>query len=285
MPTYFNPYTDFGFKKLFGEDANKDILMDFLNSILPSKHQIKTLNFRNTEQLGPLPVNRRAVFDIFCESKKGEKFIVEMQKSVQHYFKDRALFYAAYPIREQAPKGAKSGEEWDYNLDAVYFVGILNFKYEAETEKALFMRDVSLRDKFGNEFFDKLHFYFFQMPLFKKRENELKTHADKWLYFLKHLTSFDHIPSIFGEKVFKKAFHTAELGQLSSEELFNYEHSLKILRDNYAVDKTMFDLGKSEGKSERDKEIARSMLADGISIKTITKHTGLSPKEIEKLTK
>ncbi|MGL4593289.1 MAG: PD-(D/E)XK nuclease family transposase, partial [Thermoguttaceae bacterium] len=117
MSRYINPYTDFGFKKLFGEEASKVLLIDFLNSLLPEKHQVKTLDFRNTEQLGPGAIDRRAIFDIFCEAKSGEKFIVEMQKAKQHYFKDRALFYAAFPIRDQAQKG----DDWDFQLQSVYF--------------------------------------------------------------------------------------------------------------------------------------------------------------------
>ena len=106
---YFNPYTDFGFKKLFGEEANKELLIDFLNSLLPEEHSVQTLEFRNTEHLGFSEVDRWAVFDIFCQAKSGERFVVEMQKVKQLYFKDRALFYAVLPIVEQAVKG-----KWDF---------------------------------------------------------------------------------------------------------------------------------------------------------------------------
>ena len=90
------PYTDFGFKRLFGEEANKDLLIDFLNTFLPEKHRGKTLEFRNTEQLGVISFDRKAVFDIVCEAENGEHFIVEMQKAKQDWFKDRTLFYAAF---------------------------------------------------------------------------------------------------------------------------------------------------------------------------------------------
>ncbi len=100
QPKYINPYTDFGFKKLFGEEANKDLLTDFLNQILPPKHQIKTLTFKNPDHLGEFVGERKAVFDIFCEGENGEKFIVEMQKAKMQFFKDRAIFYTTFPIRE-----------------------------------------------------------------------------------------------------------------------------------------------------------------------------------------
>ena len=110
MVRYINPYTDFGFKKLFGEEASKDLLADFLNTLLPERHQIHTLEFRNPELLGPTSADRRAVFDIYCENNKGEQFIVEMQKAEQEFFKDRSVYYISYLIRQQG----KKGKNWNY---------------------------------------------------------------------------------------------------------------------------------------------------------------------------
>lgn len=98
---YVNPYTDFGFKKLFGKEASKELLRDFLNELLPPHHRIAELG----NQLPELVESRSAVFDIFCQSASGERFIVEMQKAKQNYFKDRTVFYSTFPIREQAQKG------------------------------------------------------------------------------------------------------------------------------------------------------------------------------------
>ncbi len=242
---YFNPYTDFGFKKLFGEEANKDLLIDFLNSLLPGEHSVQTLEFRNTEQLGFSESERRAVFDIFCQAKSGERFVVEMQKAKQIYFKDRSLFYVARPIVEQAIRG-----DWDFKLAAVYLIGILDFEYDEGEERRKFMRDVTLKDQDGDEFYHKLRFKFLQMPLFTKTESELETQRDKWVYFLKNLENFDSIPSILREPVFEKAFHTAELAAMCPKERESYENDLQIYRDNMAVLKTAKVEGKVEGKVE-----------------------------------
>ena len=271
MSKYINPYTDFGFKKLFGEEANKDLLIDFLNTILPEKHRIKSLSFRNTEQLGPVNADRKAIYDIFCEAENGEKFIVEMQKAKQLYFKDRALFYAAFPIRDQAEKG----DEWEFELKAVYFVGILDFEYDENEERRKFKRDVSLKDQDGDLFYEKLRLIFLQMPLFTKTESELETRQDKWLYFLKNLVRFDQIPVILNEPIFEKAFETAEIARMSKTELTQYEANLKVYRDNYAVLQT--------ARYEEKIEIARNMKKDGLPSEQITKYTGLSKKEIEEL--
>ncbi|MGL4595378.1 MAG: Rpn family recombination-promoting nuclease/putative transposase [Thermoguttaceae bacterium] len=242
---YINPYTDFGFKKLFGEEANKDLLIDFLNTLLPEKHRIATLTFQNLESLPDSFAERRAVFDIFCESASGEKFIVEMQKAKQHYFKDRAIFYASYPIRKQGKKG-----DWNFQLNAVYLVGILDFEYDETEERRKFQRDVSLKDQDGDMFFDKLNFIFLQMPLFKKQEAELQTHRDKWFYFLKNLSDFERIPQILKEPIFERAFETAEFAKMSLEEQDQYEQQLMIYRDNFSVVQTAREEGKIEGKIE-----------------------------------
>ena len=113
-PKYMNPYTDFGFKRLFGMEANRDLLVDFLNQVLPPEHQIQELSFRNSESLAELPFIRKAIFDIHCKGVNGESFIVEMQKEKLEYFKDRSLFYVSFPIQEQARKG-----EWNFKLSHI----------------------------------------------------------------------------------------------------------------------------------------------------------------------
>jgi predicted transposase/invertase (TIGR01784 family) len=163
MSKYINPYTDFGFKKLFGEEANKDLLIDFLNQLLPAHHQIAELSFRNSENLGEMLHERKAIFDIHCQSITGERFIVEMQKAKINFFKDRSLFYSTFPIREQAQKG-----DWDFRLTPIYMIAVLDFQYDEKEERQKFLRSVNLKDQDGDVFYDKLNFKFIQMPLFKK---------------------------------------------------------------------------------------------------------------------
>lgn len=100
---YINPFTDYGFKKIFGEEPNKDLLLDFLNELLWNEQgEIKSLSYIKNEQLGTTGLDRRAIFDLYCENERGEKFIVELQKARQDFFKDRTVYYSTFPIREQA---------------------------------------------------------------------------------------------------------------------------------------------------------------------------------------
>jgi len=274
---YLNPFTDFGFKKIFGEEASKPLLLDFLNALLPISGKIVELTFKNNEQIGQTDLDRKAIYDIYCENEKGEKFIVELQKAKQNYFKERAIFYATFPIREQAEKG-----EWNYNLKAVYCIGILDFTfddYETEPEKTEVVHTIKLKNQNGKIFYDKLTFIYLEMPNFKRKETELETRLDKWLFFIKNLEDFQTIPTIIADEVFNQAFEKAELAKFGQKDLYDYEMNLKIYRDYKNTVNTAFDEGKLEGKLET----AKSLKKLGVSIKTIIEATGLTKLEIERL--
>ena len=270
---YLNPFTDFGFKKIFGEEASKPLLLDFLNALLPKADKIVDLVFKNTEQLGQTDLDRKAIYDIYCENEKGEKFIVELQKAKQNYFKERTVYYSTFPIREQAEKC-----EWNYNLKAVYCIGILDFTfddYENEPEKSEVVHTIKLKNQNGKTFYEKLTFIYLEMPNFKLSENQLVTRLDKWLYFIKYLEDFQTIPVIIADDIFNQAFEKAELAKFEQSELANYENSLKNYRDLKSVIVTAFSDGKTE--------VAKMMKLENEPIDKIIKYTGLTKDEIEKL--
>jgi len=140
---YINPFTDFGFKRLFGEEPNKYLLLDFSNEILKNQQgKIIDLTYLKTEKLGISEQDRRAIFYLYCENEKGEKSIVEMQKSKQNFFNDRSIYYSTFPIQEQAQKS-----DWNYELKAVYTIGILDFVFDSDkNEPDKFRYDVKLQD-------------------------------------------------------------------------------------------------------------------------------------------
>ncbi len=278
---YLNPFTDFGFKKIFGEEASKPLLIDFLNALLPENDRIVDLTFKNNEQLGQSDLDRKAIYDIYCENEKGEKFIVELQKAKQNYFKERTIYYSTFPIREQAEKG-----EWNYNLKAVYCIGILDFTfddYETEPEKSEVVHTIKLKNQNGKIFYDKLTFIYLEMPNFKLEESQLDSRLDKWLYFLKYLEDFQTIPAIIADDVFNQAFEKAELAKFGPQDLYNYEMNLKVYRDYKNTVDTAFDEGRLEGKLEGKLEIAKSAIQMGLKVEDIIILTGLKRDEIERL--
>lgn len=246
---YINPFTDFGFKKLFGTEINKDLLINFLNEVVLPKHiRISDLKYNNTERVGQTELDRKAIFDLYCISSKGERFIVEMQKAKQNYFKDRSLFYASFPIQEQAQTGVPKAFGRNYQLSPIYTVGILDFAFSDDelngkinSDKLDVRHEVQLKNQNGNVFYDKLTFIYLEMPHFKKTEEELETTYDKWLYVLKYLPNLIERPMKLLERVFQRLFEAAEIAKFSPEEKDQYEESLKSYRDLKNVIDTAFD--------------------------------------------
>ena len=275
---YINPFTDYGFKRLFGEEPNKDLLLDFLNELLKEQEgEIKEISYLPTEKLPVSYGDRKAIFDLYCTNEKGEKFIVELQKTKQKYFKDRTLYYSTFPIQEQAIKG----KEWDFKLKNVYTIAILDFVFDDDTNSPEKYRyDVKLSDIETNKvFYEKLTFIYLAMPNFKKKEEELKTKFDKWLFVIRNLEKLERIPVEIKEKIFLKLFKTAEIAKLDKQQFKKYQESLNAYRDI----KNSVDTAREEGEVIGFKKVAKNLLKNNVSIAIIMDSTGLSQKEIENL--
>jgi predicted transposase/invertase (TIGR01784 family) len=242
---YINLLTDFGFKRLFGTEPNKNLLIDFLNVILPAQHRVKDLTYRSTENLGNTPSDRKAIFDLYCESEKGEKFIVEMQKAKHNYFKDRSIYYSSFPIQEQAEKG-----DWNYKLAPVYTIGILDFVFDEDKNDDTLLHIVELKDQDCKVFYEKLKFIYLELPKFKKSIDQLNDHFDKWLFLLKHLPDLEEPPLPLQENVFMQLFEVAQITSFSPEERDAYENSLKYYRDMKGVIETAREEGIAQGMQE-----------------------------------
>ena len=269
---YINPYTDFGFKKLFGTELNKDLLISFLNALFDGKQVIADVRYMNSEHLGTYSGERRAIFDVYCENEQGEKFIVEMQNVYQQFFKDRSVFYSTFPIREQASQG-----DWNFELKSVYTIGILNFVFpEDEYSENCLFHEVKLMDTDDKHvFFDKLTFMYLEMPKFNKTEGELVTMLDKWLFVLRNLSRLMERPAALQERIFTRLFELAEIAKFSPEDQRQYEDSIKAYRDiNNAI---------NTAKADVKTELACKMKSKGYAIEEIAEITGLTPDQIEAL--
>jgi predicted transposase/invertase (TIGR01784 family) len=282
LGVYLNPFTDYGFKKLFGEESSKRFLLDFVNTILPEHHQITSLEYSKNEHLGFNDDDRKAIVDIHCKTHSGETIIIELQKSKQNFFKDRSIYYASFPIIEQAKKG-----EWNYELKAVYTIGILDFVF-ADDDNDTVIHTVQLKDQHNTLFYDKLSFIYITMPKFNKRAEELLNHQDKWLYLFKHLAGCDEVPSIYTQdSLFKEVFDKAQLALLSHEEQHVYRSSLKRHWDLSNSIEDARKQGKAEGKAEGilegKLEVAKNLKRTGLSIDNIILATGLSEAQINSL--
>lgn len=298
---YISLLTDFGFKRIFGTAPNKDLLINFLNSLFGKEQVIKDVKYLNSENVGDVYTDRKAIFDVYCENEQGEKFIVEMQNAYQKHFKDRSLYYSTFPIKEQAPKSA----DWDFKLAHVYVVALLNFDmHDMAFDKKAIAHDVGLLDKKTKKVFnDKLTFKYVEIAKFDKPLDKLHTIYDKWLYALKNLSRLTDRPKELRSKVFDKLFEEAEIAKFSKQELKEYEDSLKAYRDiKNSLDTAMeqgFEKGREEGREEGREvgraegraegitsqrlDTARFMLKDGLPLEQIMRYTGLTQEEITQL--
>jgi predicted transposase/invertase (TIGR01784 family) len=279
---YVNPLTDFGFKKLFGTEPNKILLIDFLNQVLPERHKIKELTYLKNEHLGLKDLDCKAIFDLYCTGESGERFIVEIQKAKQNFFKDRSIYYASFPIQEQAKKG-----EWDFRLDPVYTVGILDFIFDDHRAENELLHFVELKNQQCEVFYDKLKFIYIELPKFRKTETELETHFDKWLYVFRYLSKLQDRPEALQDKIFQKLFEAAEISRFTPKEREIYEDSLKYYRDLKNVVDTAWEEGREEGREEGVYQsrlnMARLMKQSGERMEKIRQYTGLSDEEIDQL--
>ena len=286
---YINLLTDFGFKRVFGSEPNKQLLIDFLNTLLPERHRIETLSYKSTENLGSTQIDRKAIFDIYCQGENGERFIVALkileQKAKQNFFKDRSVFYASFPIQEQSLRG-----EWNFKLAPVYSIGILDFIFDDHKNEETIVHTVELKDQHCNVFYDKLKFIYVELPKFTKTLEQLVSHQDKWLYLLRHLPDLDEQPRPFQDAVFLQLFEIAEISNFSPDEQDSYQSSLKYYRDlNNVIDTSRqeglqegIEQGIEQGRQAEKKAIARSLLGQ-LPIETISQTTGLTVAEVEQL--
>ena len=281
MGKFINPFTDFGFKHIFGREMDKDILIEFLNDLLEGEHTIMDLRIMNNERLPETEQGRKVIFDIHCETDKGERIIIEMQNREQPHFKDRALYYLSHSVVEQGIKGT-----WDYELAAVYGVFFLNFTLDEENgsdkngKEGKFRRDIILADRENGQVFNpKFRQIYIELPRFNKEEDECETDFERWIYLLKHMDTLERMPFKAKKAVFDKLLEVADVANLSKEERIQYDEALKRYRDY----KNTIDYAEEKGILKGKESTARNMKADGLSPSIIQKYTGLSLEDIEKL--
>ena len=292
---------DFMFKRLFGSEANKDVLIGFLNMILEDVH-IVDVDFIPTEHLGLTEQDRKAVFDISCTCDDGRTLIIEMQKGFQEHFRERAVYYTSFPINEQGRKAkeefvkVQSGNDanaefkWDYSLKPVTVVAILNFMFDHDSSwpKDRYHSSYRLREDCTNEVMTEVVRYaFLELGRFRKRLSELETLFEKWMYLLKHIHEMTSIPEKFSEPLFKRLFMLAEIDKFTPEEKKQYIKSLENMGDFRNIINTAAEeakqQGHAEGRAEGIAEVAGKMLAAGMSIEEIARLTGLSEEEVRQL--
>ncbi len=286
MAKFINPFTDVGFKKIFGQEMTKDILIDFLNALFENEKRVQDITFLDKEILPDYLEDRGVIYDIYCTTEEGEHFIVEMQNKQQVHFKERALFYLSHTIARQGQKGTN----WQFDLKAVYGVFFMNFHLKGGNGKL--RTDVILMDRETHEpFSDKLRLIFLELPSFTKEENECENDFERWIYVLKNMETLNRLPFRARKSVFDKLEKIVDIAALSKDEREKYDESIKVYRDNLAVmaferedgREEGIEIGRKKGNYEKALAIAYKMKADGLPFDVIAKYSELSIETISKL--
>ncbi len=282
MSKFINPFTDIGFKRIFGQEMSKSLLLDFLNNLLKSERVITDLTFLDKEQPAEYHEDRSLIYDIYCKTDTGERIIVEMQNKEQPNFVDRCLYYYSQAVSRQGEKGAY----WKYRIDAVYMIAFVNFHMEGLGEN--FRTDVVLTNRqTGKIFSDKERFIFLQLPAFNKEANECENDFERWIFVLKNMEVLDRMPWAAKNSVFRRLAEIGEVSNMSKEERIKYDAALRHFRDTISVMQGAEDKGlkrgRAEGRAEGILETARKMKQGGLSIQQIQQFTNLSEEEIDKL--
>ena len=311
---YINPFIDYGFKKLFVTEANKDILISFLNAVIEdSADPIVDLTYKNIELIGEFNGARDSYLDAYCETASGRQFIVEMQNSWQPFFKDRTLYYAAKAITNQAVKDdptkreqpekeeLKKAEKWNYRLKEVFVIALMNFNFpKKEYKPEDYYHRIMLTDLNDQHvFYDKLTLIYLEMRKVGKAKLDMNRPLDRWLMVLYKLWGEEDCPPELEEPIFKKLYKEAEFARFNSDQQLTYERSWKreldiyneieggrILGHEEGLEEGRKEgreeglaegkeLGIAEGENNKALEIARNMKALGLDDETIMKATGL----------
>ncbi len=285
---FLDPKLDLTFKKIFGTEKNKNILIHFLNDILgcTEVNTIQEIEFINTILNLEIASERQSIVDVLCQDSVGNRFVVEMQLTRDKGFEKRAQYYAAKAYSRQVGKYA--------NLQKIFFIAISNCVLFPD--KSNYISSHTIRDEETNEHdLQDFQFVFIELPKFPKNKVEqLTSIVERWCFFFKHAeeTTEKDLKKIAREApIIKRAYDELDRFNWNEKDLTAYEERIMDLYKEEAIleykleegmEKGM-EKGIKKGREEGKIEGAKAMLANNVDVDTIVKFTGFSISEIKEL--
>ena len=282
---FINPLTDVGFKRIFGSEESKSVLIYLLNTVIGDENRIVSIEYTDKEHPSESTEGKTVIYDIYCTTSDGRRIIVEMQSERQHNFKKRTLYYVARSISRQIMKG-----ETDYEYDAVYLVSLLNFTDRSISDDI--RTEVRLMDmKHKRAFMNEMRMIYVQLPLMKKTEEECDNDLDYWIYILNNMETLDKIPFTDKNPAFVELIDLATYQNMSEDEQVAYDRSLKRMwdYDNMLRGEREYAMaegearGEARGRAREKAKIAKNMKNLAVPIDIIIKASGLTKEQIEAL--
>ena len=259
---YANILLDYWFKRTFGREISKRLMILVLREIIPEV-DIRDITYTNKEHPNPFPDDHGVVFDIECQSSDGTRFIVEMQLAEQRYLMERALFYSTFSIQEQLLKGKS-----EYSFMPVYFIALMDFvTHPEEPEKFFYKYDLREIDS-GESMTDRVHYYFLELPKIRSI-SESSTNLEKFCYAMHNMTILKSRPREMQAEIFELLFNSAEIANFTPEEKVKYEHDMTTERDRRNQLAFSYDKGVEEGRNQEREEVLNRMKAFGLPQETI----------------
>ena len=311
---YVDILTNGGFKALFGDTANKDVVMSIINVLLPDHRKVTEIDYLPTEYQGQvLDLNKEYHYDFMCKDESGTVFIVELQRYQDDYWFKRCVSYACRAYDRQNRKGE------DYNVAPVYLIGLMDVPIDHPDKdfwKDRYVSEYTFREKESHDLLgETIVIIFAEMANFSKAAEDCVTEVDKMLYLLKNIGKLMDQPGWLQHEVYTRIFDACEIAGFDEDKLIKYdkdmydERRLKSemntakrigyedghkegradgLADGLAEGRAEGRIegraeGRIEGKAEGKAEVALRMLDSGMDISQIAQLTGLSIEEVSVL--
>ncbi len=292
LSRFLDPKNDIAFKKIFGTEKNKDILLHFLNDILgfSKENHIMDIKFLSPILDPEIAVKKQSIVDVLCKDKKGIKYIIEMQVTKARGFEKRAQYYASKVYGNQA----HIGDEY-HALKEIIFIAIADCIIFPN--KPHYKSDHIILDKATYEHDLKdFYFTFIELPKFHKSKEDLSSIEEKWCYFFKHAheTTEAELQRVIGkDAIIHRAYTALDQFNWTENELAAYDALKKLHMDNKAVLAQQIHDAKTEGRIEGETigiekgkiEMAKCLLQNGVGIEMIAQSSGLFKEQIEDLRK
>jgi predicted transposase/invertase (TIGR01784 family) len=288
---YLSPFRDVTFKKIFAQEETNDLLLDFINAVLPLEWHVKTVKLVRAEREPYIHESRALIFDILCVGDNGETFIVEMQRAYQDWFIDRSIFSLANVICAQIKRG-----ENQIKLKPTFFIALLDFTLDDPKLTNDPVQEITLKNQHGHEVYKKMRIFFLQLPLFPQEVDKLKSRLDEWVISLEMLDKGWPVPEpLARDPLLKKLSDTLAVASMNEAEMRAFQRELTNIRDHNAYVLTAenkgrregiaegITIGKEEGAKKEKLATVRRLKELGLPAEAIAKGVELSVAEVEQM--
>ncbi len=297
---YVDILTNGGFKALFGDTANKDVVMSIINVLLPDHRKVTEIDYLPTEYQGQVvDLNKEYHYDFMCKDESGTVFIVELQRYQDDYWFKRCVSYACRAYDRQNRKGE------DYNVAPVYLIGLMDVPIDHPDKdfwKDRYVSEYTFREKESHDLLgETIVIIFAEMANFSKAAEDCVTEVDKMLYLLKNIGRMMDQPGWLQHEVYTRIFDACEIAGFDEDKLIKYDKDMYDERRLKSEMNTAKRIGyedghkegradglaegraegRAEGMAEGKRELCMSMLEKGISRETVAEIVGLSVDELE----